>query len=79
MEQKNDLLKRITINHEICHGKPCIRNLRYPVEMLLELLSSDMSIQDILDDYEDLEREDLLAAMAFGAQLSRVKRMQLVE
>ena len=47
--------------------------------MLLELLSSDMSIQDILDDYEDLEREDLLAAMAFGAQLSRVKRMQLVE
>lgn len=75
----NDLLKRITIDPEICHGKPCIRGLRYPVEMLLDLLSSDMSIEDILEDYEDLEREDLLAAMAFGAQLSRVQRMQLVE
>ena len=68
------LLERITIDPEICHGKPCIRGLRYPVEMILTLLSGDMSIEDILDDYEDLEKEDILAALAFGARLSQVKR-----
>jgi len=72
-------LNRITMNPGICHGKPCIRGLRYPVEMLLDLLSAGMTIDEILADYEDLEREDLLAAIAFGARLSRVKRMELTE
>ena len=72
------LLERITIDPEICHGKPCIRGLRYPVEMILTLLSRDMSVEDILDDYEDLEKEDILAALAFGARLSQVKRMQVI-
>ena len=58
-------LSRITMNPGICHGKPCIRGLRYPVEMLLDLLSAGMTIDEILADYEDLEREDLLAAIAF--------------
>ena len=66
-----------TIDPEICHGKPCIRGLRYPVEMILTLLSGNMSVEDILDDYEDLEKEDILAALAFGARLSQVKRMQV--
>jgi uncharacterized protein (DUF433 family) len=70
---------RITMNPGICHGKPCIRGLRYPVEMLLDLLSAGMTIDEILADYEDLEREDLLAAIAFGARLSRVKRMERTE
>jgi uncharacterized protein (DUF433 family) len=70
------LLDRITVDPNICHGKPTIRGLRYPVEMLLELLSSGMTIDEILADYEDLEREDLLAALAFAARLSQVKRMQ---
>lgn len=69
---------RITIDPEICHGKPCIRGLRYPVEMILELLSSGMTIEEILADYEDLEREDILAALAFAARLSQVKRIQAV-
>ncbi len=56
------LAERITIDPEICHGKPCIRGLRYPVEMILELLSAGMTIEEILADYEDLEREDILAA-----------------
>jgi uncharacterized protein (DUF433 family) len=73
-----NLLERITINPAICHGKPCIRNLRYPVEMLLELLSGGMTIEEILEDYEDLEREDILAALAFGARMSQVKRLQAV-
>ncbi|WP_295385462.1 DUF433 domain-containing protein [uncultured Thiodictyon sp.] len=49
----------------ICHGKPCIRGLRYPVETVLEWLAGGMSIDDILADYEDLTREDVLAALAF--------------
>ncbi len=64
MENK-DLLSRITINPLICHGKPCIRGLRYPVQTLLELLASGMTHQEILEDYEDLEENDLLAALHF--------------
>ena len=62
------LLSRITIDPAVCHCKPCVRGLRYPVETLLELLSSGMTIDDILTDYEDLEREDLLAVLAFAAR-----------
>ncbi len=71
-------LDRITIDPAICHGKPCIRGLRYPVEVLLELLSAGMTIDDILADYEDLEREDILAVLAFAARLAQVKRLQPV-
>jgi len=71
-----DLHDRITIDPAICHGKPCIRGLRYPVEMSLELLSSGMSIDEVLRDYEDLEREDILATLAFAARLAQVKRIQ---
>jgi uncharacterized protein (DUF433 family) len=72
------LLSRITMAPEICHGKPCLRGLRYPVEFVLELLSSGMTIDEILADYEDLERDDILAALAFATRLSQVKRMQPV-
>jgi uncharacterized protein (DUF433 family) len=78
-QEMADLLDRITIDPAIAHGKPVIRGLRYPVETLLELLSSGMTIEEILADYEDLEREDLLAALAYAARLSRIKRIQLVE
>lgn len=67
------LLQRITLDPNICHGKPCIRRLRYPVEFILELLSSGMSIEDILDDYDDLERDDILATLLFAARLTQVK------
>lgn len=59
------LLKRITLNPEICHGKPCIRNLRYPVEMVLEMLKSKMTPEEILADYEDLEYEDIQACHTY--------------
>ena len=68
---------RITIDPNICHGKPTIRGLRYPVETILELLSSGMTVDQILDDYEDLEREDIFAALAFATRLSQVKRFDL--
>ena len=72
------LLERITIDPDICHGKPCIRHLRYPVEVILELLSSGMTTEEILADYADLQPEDVLAALAFAARLSQVKRLQAV-
>ena len=69
------ILERITIDPAVCHGKPCIRGLRYPVDMILDLLSAGMSSEEILDDYEDLEPDDVRAALAWAARLSRVKRM----
>ena len=68
-----DLLKRITVNPDICHGKPCIRGLRYPVENVLELLASGMTHDEILEDYEDLELADLQACLLFAVELSKVK------
>jgi len=64
------VLKRITIDPAICHGKPFVRGLRYPVEMLLELMSAGMTTDEILADYKDLEREDLLAVLTYAARLS---------
>lgn len=73
-----DYRKRITIDSQICHGKPVVRGLRYPVETLLELMSAGMTIDEILADYEDLEREDLLAVLAYATRLSQVKRTEPV-
>ncbi len=70
---ENALLQRITIDPNICHGKPCVRGLRYPVEFILELLSSGMSVEDILADYDDLERDDILAALLFATKLTQGK------
>lgn len=64
-------LDRITTDPAVCHGKPTVRGLRYPVEMLLELLASGMTIDEIVEDYPDLERDDLLAALEFGALAAR--------
>lgn len=73
-----DLLDRITMDPAIDHRRPVIRGLRYSVEMLLELLSSGMTIDEILADYEDLEREDMLAALAFAARLAQIKCVELI-
>ena len=70
---ENDLLKRITIDPNMCHGKPVIRGMRYPVVNLLELMSSGMTNAEILADYEDLEAEDLQACLLFAAKLADVK------
>ena len=69
------LLDRITVRSEICHGKPTIRGLRYPVETILELLSGGMPTEEIMADYEDLERDDILAVLSFAARLSQTKRL----
>ena len=70
----DDLLQRITINPGVAFGKPTIRGLRYSVEWLLELLSSGMSHQEILADYEDLELDDIYAVLTYATKLAQVKR-----
>ena len=69
---------RITIDPSICHGKPCIRGLRYPVENVLEWLAAGMDIGDILADYPDLEREDILAVLDYAARLAHTHRIELL-
>jgi len=67
------LLKRITIDPDICHGKPTIRNKRYPVENMLELMASGMTTDEILADYPDLEKADLDACLMFAARIANVR------
>ena len=75
MRKIRNYLKRITINPDVCHGKPTIRNLRYPVENMLELLSAGMTMDEILNDYPDLEKEDLLACLTYASNITKVKSM----
>jgi uncharacterized protein (DUF433 family) len=70
---QEELINRITIDPNICHGKPTIRGLRYPVDNMLELLASGMTIKELLEDYPDLEEEDFLACLAYAAKLTQVK------
>lgn len=67
------LLSRTTTNPDICHGKPVIRGLRQPVETMLELVASGMTHTEILVDYEDLDKQDLLACLLFAAQPVKVR------
>jgi uncharacterized protein (DUF433 family) len=61
-------LERITSDPAVCHGQPTIRGRRYTVESILELLSAGMTVDDLLSDYPDLERDDVLATLEFGAR-----------
>lgn len=60
-----NLLERITINPEVCHGKPCVRNMRWPVEVIIDMLGSGMSTEEILEDHPELEKKDILACVDF--------------
>ncbi len=71
-------MNRITTNSDICHGKPCIRGLRYPVQTVLEWLAGGMTFDDILSDYPDLEAEDIYAALAYAARLAQTNRVELL-
>jgi uncharacterized protein (DUF433 family) len=72
------LLERISVQPDICHGKPVIRGLRYPVESVLEYLAAGDSFEDVLKEFPDLEREDLLACLEFAARSLKVKSRHLV-
>ena len=66
----DNLLSRITIDPDICHGKPSIRNMRYPVEMILDLLSAGMTHQEILVDYPAMQEDDIRACLAYASRPS---------
>ncbi len=73
-----EILERITINSEICHGKPCVRNMRYPVELIIDLLSSGMTNSEILDDYPALENEDITACLLYAARIIKIKAIHKI-
>lgn len=73
----NPLLKRISVDPNICFGKPCIRGTRIWVSLLLDLLASGASIKEILSEYPQLTEEDVRAAIAYGAEMSRERYVEI--
>ena len=67
----SQLLQRITVNPDICHGKPTIRNKRYTVDLILDQLSAGCAHADILADYPNLEEDDILACLAYATRLAK--------
>jgi len=67
---KTQLLARITIDPNICFGKPCIRGHRIWVSLILDLLAGGASVQELLDEYPGLVEEDIRACLAYGAHMS---------
>ena len=74
----DNLLSRITLNSDVCHGKPTIRDMRYPVEMILDLLSSGMTFQEIINDFPAIEPDDIKACLAYASKLTKVKSIHKV-
>jgi uncharacterized protein (DUF433 family) len=68
---QNNLLFRISIDSNICFGKPCIRGHRIWVSLILDFLASGMTLEELLEEYPGIEREDVLACIAYGAELAR--------
>lgn len=68
---QNNLLSRISIDPNICFGKPCIRGHRIWVSLILDFLASGMTLEELLEEYPGIEREDVLACIAYGAELAR--------
>ena len=73
----NSLLGRISADPNVCFGKPCIRGTRIWVSLLLDQLAAGTTIDEILEDYRHLQREDMLAAIAYGAAMSRERIVDL--
>jgi uncharacterized protein (DUF433 family) len=75
--KREELLSRISIDPKICFGKPCIRGHRIWVSLVLDFLAGGWSYQDLLDNYPGLTREDILACIAYGAEMSRERYVDL--
>jgi len=61
-----NVLERITIDSNICHGKACIRHMRWPVEVIIDLIASGMSFDDIITDHPELEKDDIMASLTYA-------------
>ncbi len=73
----NPLLDRITINPNVCFGKPCVRGTRIWVSLILDFLASGMSMAEILKEYPQLTIEDLHAVLAYGAEMTRERYVDI--
>jgi uncharacterized protein (DUF433 family) len=71
------LLKRISVKPGICSGKPCIRGHRIWVSLILDFLASGMSVPEILLEYPGLEEADILACIAYGAEMARERYIEI--
>lgn len=74
---RDELLARISIDPHVCFGKPCIRGHRIWVSLILDFLASGWTIKDILDNYPGLEDTDILACIAYGAEMSREQYLEV--
>ena len=74
---REELLQRISINPDICFGKPCIRGHRIWVSLILDLLAGGANIEEILDQYAGVTREDVLACIAYGSEMSRERYVDI--
>ena len=75
----NTLLQRISVDPNVCFGKPCIRGTRIWVSLLLDFLANDMSFEEILAEYPQLTRDDIRAAIAYGAEMSRERYVEILK
>ena len=75
--ERNELLKRISVNPNVCFGKPCIRGHRIWVSLILDQLASGMTVEQVLEQYPQLSREDILACVAYGAEMSRERFVEV--
>ena len=75
----NPLLQRISVDPNICFGKPCIRGTRIWVSIILDFLANDMSFEEILEEYPQLTKDDIRAAIAYGAEMSRERYVEIAK
>lgn len=74
---REELLQRISIRPDVCFGKPCIRGHRIWVSLVLDMLASGVTVTELLADYPQLEEADILACLAYGAEMSRERYFDL--
>ena len=74
---QHELLKRITIDPDQCFGKPCIRGHRIWVSLILDMLADGMTMEDVIENYPDLQREDILACIAYGSEMARERFVEI--
>ena len=75
--ETNQLLQRISIDPNICFGKPCIQGTRIWVSLILDFLANGMNIAEIIKEYPELTEEDIRACIAYGAEMSRERYVEI--
>ncbi len=76
-KKRSELLPRITVDPAVCFGKPCVRGHRLWVSLVLDLLASGMTTDELLAEYHSLEKDDILACIAYGAEMSRERNIEI--